>query len=404
MDWRGTAWAHSGAMALTGRTDGPALGAPGELIELVGHTTSVLRGCGAGLAMLDGPALLGERAALSRLTRKGSVSCGGGTRLLRASDGWVAVSLARDADRDALSAWVQADIPVQDPWAPLTQEVARRQVSDLDGRAALLGLPIAALGSVPAPRDTGLGLPISATPVDGRDGAPRAIGEMHVVDLSSLWAGPLCGHLLALAGATVTKVESTHRPDGARRDPSPFFDLLNGPKRSVALDLRTAPGAGDLGRIIQTADVVIESARPRALEQLGLHAGAFLRQAPGPTVWVSITSHGLGPGNRDRVGFGDVAAVAGGLVAWDPDGPCFLADAVADPLAGMVAAAAVTRALATGHGWLLDVAMAPLAASVAGQALAVEGLRPRAPRARPVERAAPPLGAHTAAVVSLLAS
>ena len=41
-----------------------------------------------------------------------------------------------------------------------------------------------------------------------------------VVDLSALWAGPLCGGLLAGAGATVVKVESTHRPDGARRGPA----------------------------------------------------------------------------------------------------------------------------------------------------------------------------------------
>ena len=38
-----------------------------------------------------------------------------------------------------------------------------------------------------------------------------------VVDLSSLWAGPLVGHLLLRAGARVVKVESTTRPDGARR-------------------------------------------------------------------------------------------------------------------------------------------------------------------------------------------
>jgi hydroxymethylglutaryl-CoA lyase len=46
----------------------------------------------------------------------------------------------------------------------------------------------------------------------------------------------------------------------------------------------------------------------------------------------------------DRVAFGDDAAVGGGLVVWDADGPCFCADAVADPVAGLVAAAAA--------GWL----------------------------------------------------
>ena len=67
--------------------------------------------------------------------------------------------------------------------------------------------------------------------------------------------------------------------------------------------------------------MVIESARPRALEQMGIVAAEELRRPAGPQVWVSITSHGRGPGQAERVAFGDVAAVAGGLVARDDQGP-----------------------------------------------------------------------------------
>ena len=63
-----------------------------------------------------------------------------------------------------------------------------------------------------------------------------------MIDLSALWAGPLCGDLLAGAGATVVKVESTQRPDGARRGAHAFYDLMNGRKRSVALDLHEPQG------------------------------------------------------------------------------------------------------------------------------------------------------------------
>jgi crotonobetainyl-CoA:carnitine CoA-transferase CaiB-like acyl-CoA transferase len=224
-----------------------------------------------------------------------------------------------------------------------------------------------------------------------------------VVDLSALWAGPLCGELLARAGADVVKVESLARPDGARHGPAAFFDLMNGPKRSVALDLATSGGQRDLRRLIDAADVVIESARPRALEQMGIVAAEVLRGPAGPQVWTSITSHGRGPGQADRVGFGDVAAAAGGLVAHDDQGPCFLADAVADPLCGLVAAAAVLEALVAGGRWLLSVALAPLSAAVAGPAFSVHGAPAHPPRARPAVRPAPPLGSDTAAVLGGLA-
>jgi crotonobetainyl-CoA:carnitine CoA-transferase CaiB-like acyl-CoA transferase len=275
----------------------------------------------------------------------------------------------------------------------------------LDERAALLGLPIAALGSVAPPAAGLFDLPVGAVRLDGRGAAPLSIAGALVVDLSALWAGPLCGQLLAAAGARVIKVESTGRPDGARRGPAAFFDLLNGGKRSLALDLASVPGRRQLRAVVGAADVVIESARPRALQQMGIDAHELLRGHPGPRVWASITSHGRGPGRCQRVGFGDVAAVAGGLVAGDEAAPCFLADAVADPLAGMVTAAAVLEALSAGGRWLLDAAMAPMAASVAGPPFVeVGGQRAGPPRARPVDRGAPALGSDTASVLRELLS
>jgi hypothetical protein len=103
------------------------------------------------------------------------------------------------------------------------------------------------------------------------------------------------------------------------------------------------------------------------------------------------------------VAFGDVAAAAGGLVGGDTREPCFLADAVADPLVGLVTAAAVLEAAAVGGRWLIDAAMAPLAAAVAGPPLDVGGERAQRPRARPAIRPAPALGSDTAAVLRGLA-
>jgi len=399
VDPTGAAWAASGAMALTGHSEGPPLGAPAELLGLIQRATSVLNRHGGGLTLEDGPALLGERAALTGLTRHGAVSCGGSTHLVPARDGWLAVALARPDDLAALPAWLGRDLPEDDPWPCVYEAVSAMSAAHLDERAALLGLPFAALGSVAPSGDDVFDLPVAAVCVrqEGRGG--RRLEGATVVDLSSLWAGPLCGQLLAASGANVVKVESTTRPDGARRGPAPFFDLLNGTKRSVALDLATLGGRDDLRRLIRAADVVIESARPRALAHMGIEAVGELGRSGGPRVWLSITSHGRGEGAA-RVGFGDVAAAAGGLVARDGRGPCFLADAVADPLAGVVSAATVTEALAAGGHWLLDAGLAPMAASVAGPPVEVAGLSARPPRARAAIRPAPEMGADTTAVLA----
>jgi len=61
----------------------------------------------------------------------------------------------------------------------------------------------------------------------------------------------------------------------------------------------------------------------------------------------------------------DDAAVAGGLVAHGPGGPCFLGDAIADPLSGIAAATAAAELVAAGRSGLVDVAMAGVAASFA---------------------------------------
>jgi hypothetical protein len=376
-------------MMLTGRANGPPLGAPRGVVELMDHAAAVLRDHADGRVDIDGLALLGERAAFEGLRRRGPESCGGGARLLPVADGWIAVSLARPDDVASLPAWLELDVGSVDTWDQIGRAILNLSTDHLDARAALLGLPIAALGSVPPSEADGLDLPAS-------------LGALRVVDLSSLWAGPLCGSLLAEAGAEVIKVEATTRPDGARRGNRAFFNLLNGAKQSVVIDFTLASGVDQLTALLKSADVVIESARPRGLEQLGVMAADLLAAPVGPKVWVSITSHGRSAGSVNRVGFGDVAAVAGGLVAVDEGGPTFLADAITDPMAGLVAAAGALQALARAGSYLLDVGMAPMAATVAGPLLDVDGLRASPPWARRPIRSARDMGADTQSVLSSL--
>ena len=107
--------------------------------------------------------------------------------------------------------------------------------------ATLLGLPVGRLGEAAGSPALRAEQVVPAGP--GSDVAPDPDAPPGlVVDLSSLWAGPLCAQLLGQAGARVVKVESTTRPDGARQGPAGFYDLLHAGQRSVALDLTSPPG------------------------------------------------------------------------------------------------------------------------------------------------------------------
>ena len=117
----------------------------------------------------------------------------------------------------------------------------------------------------------------------------------------------------------------------------------------MALDLGTAAGRRGLRPDGRRADVVITSARPRALDQLGLDPAALGAARAAPGVAVDHRLRDADPGSADRVAFGDDAAAAGGLVVGDDRGPCFCADAVADPVTGLAGAAAVLAALADGR-------------------------------------------------------
>jgi hypothetical protein len=295
----------------------------------------------------DADELLTGRAALLGLSPQGRVSAGGATRLMPSRDGWCALTLSREDDIDAVPALTESD--ADDPWQVVAQLVADHTHSEVTGRGRLLGLPVAALGETAAapPRITNLGTPAG----------PREVSEILVADLSSMWAGPLCGQLLRRAGATVVKVETRARPDGTRAGPSTFFDWMNDGKHSYAIDFDEPSG---LRQLLDTADVVIESSRPAALARRGL--------GPAPRdgqVWLRITGHGTDGERANWVAFGDDAAVSGGLVRGTASEPVFCGDAIADPLTGLHAALAAADSLSRGGGQLIELSMAAVAATYA---------------------------------------
>lgn len=307
---------------------------------------------------LDLPTLT-DRTGQLPLNEPGLESPNGACRLVQAADGWIAVNLAREDDVALAPAWLGCT-PTDAPWPAVVEAAGARPWRELVSGARLLGLPVAGVGEVCAAT---LAAPLL---VAGRPATKPRPG-LGVLDLSTLWAGPLCGAVLAALGASVTKVESVRRPDPGRVSTPEFFRRLNGAKANLALDFADPGDRARLKEMILAAEVVITSARPRAFDQLGLAPHSLFAARPDLT-WVAISGYGWTGAAAERVAFGDDAAAAGGLVRWTASGePHFLGDALGDPLTGLSAAAGALQALEQGGGVIVDAALARTAAGAAAE-------------------------------------
>ena len=322
------------------------------------------------IAALNGATLLAERGSNGGYVINGRVSAGiGGSRLMQTRDGsWFALTIIRDEDRTLLPALFGDDTIRIDDLQAIAAAVALHDCADLVERGRLLGLPVASADETPAS-------PAVETLVRGPRRA-RPVGHRPlVIDLSAIWAGPLAGHLLWLAGAEVVKVESATRPDLIRRDDPATFDLINQGKASVLVDFASAGEKAALLALIARADVVIESSRVRALRQLGIDAEALVRAVPG-LVWLSVTGHGATGEAANWTGIGNDCGVAGGLARAmaDAGGAIgYVGDAIADPLTGIVGAREAWRALASGQAQRIGLAMSAIAARALAEERAHDG-------------------------------
>jgi len=267
-------------------------------------------------------------------------------RLIEAKDGWIAANLPREDDLACIPALLAVEVE-GDPWPALIAHARARACDEIVARAELLGLAICKVGETHA----------ATAPCAIEASATRTRAQLRVLDFSSLWAGPLCGSVFAAMGAEVTKLESIERPDPTARA-TPLLDRrLNGAKAKAAFAIATPEGRAALLDQIAQCDVLITSARARALAPLGIN-----REFKASLIWIAVTGHGIA---SDRVAFGDDAAAAGNLLGWQDGAPHFIGDAVADPLTGLAAAAAALELVARNQAGFIDAALARTAAFVA---------------------------------------
>ncbi|SER17910.1 CoA-transferase family III [Solimonas aquatica] len=352
------AWAQSGLMPLCGEPEGAPQLCPLPLPSCADAALAALAQLSGAAALrgFSGAQLLSERAALMQLTRGGAISAGGACHLLDTREGGIALSLPREEDWELLPAWLQDGQAVDvGDWSALQARLVLQARDELLERAQLLGLACAADVDAASQAVPWLRV-LHGAPLHGVN-APRR--PPRVLELASLWAGPLCGHLLQLAGAEVVKLESWQRPDGARRGNRDFYDLLNAGKRSVALDFASREGRAQLRALIAHADIVIEGSRPRALRQLGIVAEELLAEQPRLS-WIAISAYGRSAEQELRIGYGDDVGVGAGLSAIQAQAcgqRMFIGDAIADPLAGLHAALAAWASHASGGGRLIEVSL-----------------------------------------------
>lgn len=197
----------------------------------------------------------------------------------------------------------------------------------------------------------------------------NALGGLRVLDLATLFAGPLAATLLADFGAEVIKIEHPRKPDPSRgHGPSKdgvglWWKLLGRGKRTVTLDLSTADGQDLLRRLATDADVIIENFRPGTLERWGLGYDTLSADNPG-LVLARVTGFGQTGPYAHRPGFGTLAEAMSGFaaitgeVAGPPTLPPF---GLADSIAALTTAFAVMTALRareqTGCGQVVDMAI-----------------------------------------------
>lgn len=193
------------------------------------------------------------------------------------------------------------------------------------------------------------------------DAMPLPLEGVRVLDLSRLLPGPLCGQHLADLGADVIKVEDPRVGDYAR---STLRELVNRGKRALSVDLKSAPGREIFLRLVDEADVIIESFRPGVMARLGLDHATLRARRPS-LIYCAITGFGQNGPRAGTAGHDiNYVAMSGVLErTGSPDGPpvipgFLLADILGGTLtAAMGILAALFGSRNSGCGRFIDVSM-----------------------------------------------
>lgn len=207
---------------------------------------------------------------------------------------------------------------------------------------------------------------------------PTALGDLFVLDLSRILAGPTATQLLGDFGATIIKIENpktggddtrawgpnfAKNTDGSASDLSAYFMAANRNKQSIAIDISTPEGQSTIHALAARADVIVENYKPGGLVKYGLDHASMLKAHPG-VVYCSVSGFGQTGSNSAQPGYDLMAQGYGGIMSLtgDPDGvPTKVGVGIADVMCGMYATIGILAALRhrdkTGEGQHIDLSL-----------------------------------------------
>jgi crotonobetainyl-CoA:carnitine CoA-transferase CaiB-like acyl-CoA transferase len=198
-----------------------------------------------------------------------------------------------------------------------------------------------------------------------------AFATLRVLDFTTTIAGPHCTRLLADLGAEVVKIEAPEGDMMRTRPPlrdgaSTSFGQLNAGKKSLVLDLKSPLAIAAVGRLVATADIVVENFRPGVMQRFGLGYETLKEKKP-DLIYCAISGYGQTGPSAGLPAYAPVIHAASGYdlahLAYqlEPRRPDYCGIYIADVLTGTYAFGAIMTALLqrqlTGEGQMIDVSM-----------------------------------------------
>jgi len=193
------------------------------------------------------------------------------------------------------------------------------------------------------------------------------LSGITVLDLSHVYNGPYAAFLMALAGATVIKIEPLHgehlRSRGDLGGADLPFAMLNSNKKPVTLNLKSEKGKELLRELVVRADILVENFAPGVMDRLGVGAEELHKINP-RLIYGSSSGYGKDGPYRDYPAMDLVMQAMCGIInsTGFPDQPPVKSGAaVCDFSAGIHLYGAIMTALyereRTGKGRVVEVAM-----------------------------------------------